>query len=453
VATVLGLLGLATLVARPDHSWADPAVPLGSPEDALPNVLLLTIDTLRSDRLSAYGYHRPTSPHLDRLLAGGARLTQARTVEPLTNPALTSLITARYPHEHGGTRNGLRMRPGLDSLPKLLSRRGYQTAAFVANWTLRDRISGLGEHFGTYEEVLTKRRWFGLFKGEADAADVTDAALAWLADYGGRRRPFLLWVHYVDPHAPYQLHKEFAPRLGLGGRGSLSKSDRYDTEVAFVDHHVGRLLAAIEDQPRLARRTLVVFTADHGESLGEHGYWGHGRNLHEPGLRIPMGFTWADRIRPQVIDSPALILDVAPTVLSLLGLPPEEGFRGHDWGGVFAGGAAPAERVTWFQAHRGAVVTAEEAKNPRLGGLLEVGLLKAGMKEILDIGDLRVRLFDLHRDPAEARNLKDGEREPSDQLEEWRETVVAGLTRTGSFPPPALDPESLEQLRALGYAN
>ena len=134
-----------------------------------PDVLLITVDTLRADRLSAYGYRRPTTPNLDALLAAGVRFSAARAVEPLTAPAMTSLLTALAPHEHGATRNGLAMRPGLQSWPRTLARRGYRSAAFVGNWTLRERLSGLQEHFGSYQTITSRRRWLGLLKGEATA--------------------------------------------------------------------------------------------------------------------------------------------------------------------------------------------------------------------------------------------------------------------------------------------
>jgi len=419
-----------------------------------PNVLLITIDTLRTDRLSIYGYERKTSPNLDRLLGRGARFTEARTVEPLTNPALSSMVTSLYPHEHGGTRNGLRMRRGLSSLPKLLDRHGYLTAAFIGNWTLKNRLSGLGEHFGVYREVLTKKRWFGLFKGEANAEDLTDRALEWLDTYGGRRRPFLLWVHYVEPHAPYVCHEEYFAQLGIeASKGNPSKSDCYDTEIAFADHHVGRLLGRIHGDPRLDRRTILFFAADHGESLGEHGYWGHGRNLHEPNLHIPLGVTWTGRIEPQVIDAPALLLDTAPTVLGLLGLEVPAGFHGQDWSPVFAGKKAPEARTTWFQAHKGAVLTAREAENARSDGLLQVGMLAGGMKEILEVNGHDLLLFDLQHDPQETRPLVEEDHEPSEELFAWYEQVETGLDQAGHYPPPVLDEESVEQLKALGYGR
>ena len=142
-----------------------------------PYVLLVTVDTLRADRLSSYGYGRPTSPNIDALLERGLRFSRARTVEPLTNPALASMLTGIEPHRHGASRNGLRVEQGLESLPKILARNGWLTAAFVSNWTLKDNVSRLGEHFEEYGEVFTRRRWLGLLNAEATATDVTDEAL------------------------------------------------------------------------------------------------------------------------------------------------------------------------------------------------------------------------------------------------------------------------------------
>ncbi|HYH47123.1 MAG TPA: sulfatase [Thermoanaerobaculia bacterium] len=448
-------LGLALLLAR-----AGGAARQAEPAPRFPNVLVITIDTLRADRLSGYGYRRATSPHLDRLLAGGARFTQARTVEPLTNPAICSLWTSLYPHEHGGTRNGLRMRPELPSLSGILGRRGYRTAAFVGNWTLKDRISGLGEHFGRYDEVFTRKRWLGLFKGEADARDLTDTALGWLREHRAReRRPFLLWVHYVEPHAPYRLHERFAGRLGIAP-AAANRGDRYDSEIAFVDEQVGRLLAVIGEDPRLAANTLVVFTADHGESLGEHGYWGHGRNLYEPGLRIPFGISWPGRLRPAAIDAPAVTLDVAPTVLGLVGLPVPAGFRGFDWAPVLQGRAAPPrDRVTLHQAHKGAVLSAQETQGARRRGLLAVAVISAGRKEIFGLSERDLHLFDLGRDPRESRNLAGGAGaivsggRPSERLLMSLADVDRGLVASDRLGPAELDPEQVQALRALGYVE
>ncbi len=429
------------------------------PVQRFPNILVVTIDTLRADRVSAYGYRRPTTPQIDRLLAAGARFTQARTVEPLTNPSLCSLWTSIHPHEHGATRNGLRLRPDATSAARILARRGFRTAAFVGNWTLRNEISGLGEHFEHYGEVFTRKRWLGPFKGEATAEDLTDDALDWLGEQQEKevRRPFLLWVHYVEPHAPYRLQESFAPRLQIATTAEVSRSDRYDTEVAFADHHVGRLLAAIQGDPELAANTLIVFAADHGESLGEHSYWGHGRNLYEPTLRIPLGMVWPGRIRPgTTIEAPALNIDVAPTLLGLAGLPIPPAFEGYDWSAVLRGtGVAPRERVMWFQAHKGAVLSPQEIQSARRKGLLENAVVSSPemRKEIFRPGERRRSVFDLLRDPRELHSLAKGTPGLSAGLQAWLTDLGRGLTNSDRLAKKTIAPEDVQALRALGYAE
>jgi arylsulfatase A-like enzyme len=441
----------ATLLAA---LFASPAVHAAEAHRSPPNVLVVSIDTLRADHLSGYGYPRPTSPAIDRLLAAGARFDEARTVEPLTSPAAASMLTSLHPHEHGSTRNGVSLRRGLPSLPKELDRSGYQTAAFIANWTLKNTMSGLGEHFQGFQEVLTRKRWLGLVAGEATAEDVNEAAVAWLDEHAGRRRPFFVWVHYVEPHAPYEFQGEVAARLGLRDRSETGRIDRYDTEVAFVDHYVGELVRRIEDDPALAGNTLVVVTADHGESLGEHGYWGHGRRLFEPGLHIPLVFYWPGRLEPRRLTAPASILDVAPTILGLLGHDVPPTFRGFDWAPVLTAGAEPPSGRTFgFQAHKGAVVDGDETARSRSKGLIAVGLLRDGEKEILHMGRRVHQLFDLDRDADERKNLRRGHSQPSAELQLWRQEVEEGLMRADDEPLPHLDDEAVEKLKALGYLD
>ena len=279
-------IAFCALVVAP--IWAAICLPLA----AAPNILLISVDTLRADRMSSYGYERATTPNIDKLLARGVRFSDARTIEPLTAPALASMLTSLPPHEHGASRNGLRMRGKLVSFSKILGRRGYSTAAFVGNWTLQDRLTGLGEHFETYNAVLDRKRWLGMIKSEATAQDLNERALEWLGEHleAKRRKPFLLWVHYVEPHGPYELHGSMLDQLGIDFGTEAEAADRYDTEVAWVDARIADLLDGVFE--RVSREeTLVVFVADHGESLGDHGYWGHGRHLYDASLRIPMGVT------------------------------------------------------------------------------------------------------------------------------------------------------------------
>ncbi|MDX1643894.1 MAG: sulfatase [Thermoanaerobaculia bacterium] len=438
IATLTGLVLILAAVT-----------PLGA--ESLPHVVIVSVDTLRSDRLGGYGYERPTSPNIDRLMAEGVRFAEARTVEPLTSPGLGSLVTSLYPHEHGSTRNGVAMRDGLPSFVKILARRGYRTAAFVGNWTLTDKLSGLGEHFEVYEAVLKRKRWL-FWAGEANADDLNQAALGWLERHREQNptERVALWVHYVEPHGPYHYHEEFADRLGIVG--VPGKRDRYDSEVAFVDDRIGRLLEAIDEELDGEPR-LTIFTADHGESLGEHGYWGHGRNCHAPGLRIPLSFSWPGEIAPATVRAPALITDVATTVLGLLGLPSQESFHGYDWSALLRGVAEPPPAgPSFFQAHKGAV-RGGEAEKVRQRGLLEVARVEGDRKEIVRVRSGDRWVYDLERDPGETESLVPERSPMSPQLRDWRKVVQAGLALSDVLPPPSLTPDEIEQLRALGYLD
>ncbi|MGH9379757.1 MAG: sulfatase [Thermoanaerobaculia bacterium] len=420
-----------------------------------PSVLLLTVDTLRADRVSGYGYGRPTTPHLDRLMERGVRFTQARTEEPLTGPALVTMLTSLAPHQHGASRNGLRMRERLPSLPKALGRRGYRTVAAVANWTLRDELTGLAEHFDIYSEVLTRNRWFGLFREEAMADAVTDSALDLLEEQidDEPQRPVLLWAHYVDPHAPYERHEEVLEQLGLERWRDLGKEDRYDTEIAFTDREIGRLLDALRHLDA-DREWLIVFAADHGESLGEHGYWGHGRHAYEGTLRIPLAVVWPGVVAPGTSAAPAVLADVAPTVLSLAGEDGAEHLPGRNWAALLRGGGeSPEARVTLHQAHKGAVQGYQDADHARSRGLLEVARIEGQIKEILRVKSGRCLRFDLRADPAETKDLAAEDGACSDAIHRLAEEVRQGLHASDELPPPSLSAEDVEQLRSLGYLD
>ena len=173
VLATLAILGTSSSVAAEDP----------------PSIVVITIDALRADRLGCYGYGRETSPNIDALIDSGVRFERAWTPEPLTGPAMCSMVTGLPPHRHAATRNGLRMQAGLDSLPKILARNGWNTAGFVGTWTLKDNLTLLGEHFETFGERLERKRWFGILNSEATCEDVTEDALDWV---GTPSRPRLV---------------------------------------------------------------------------------------------------------------------------------------------------------------------------------------------------------------------------------------------------------------------
>ncbi len=449
-ALLLALVSPIRLAAQAPTPQDRPSQDRRANDEPRPHILMIAVDTLRYDRLSFHGAGRPTSPQIDKLLSTGASFDQARVVEPLTAPSMISMITSLQPHEHGASRNGIPMRERIPSIPKVLDRLGYRTAAFVGNWTLRDKVSGLGEHFDDYQEVLTKKRWFGLLFGEADADDLTDTTLEWVDEYFStpHRRPMFLWTHYVDPHAPYVLHEEHAAALGIPTRGEVSKSDRYDTEVAFVDHAIGELIAGVRKYVA-EEDLLVIFVSDHGENLGEHDYWGHGRYLWEENLKVPMSFTWKGRIPSQRIDSFASTLDLGPTLLGLLDLPVPEVFEGFDWSPLILRGEKPPQRTTYHQAHKGAAQGS--AANARKSGLLEVALVGSGGKEVYRLKNEKHQIYEILKDPGEKKPQQLEALSP--EMQAWLKDVREGLSRSDHAPVPELDPESIEKLRALGYID
>ena len=406
--------------------------------------------------MSCYGYSRNTSPNLDQLLESGAMYTAARTVEPLTAPALASMLTSLAPHEHGSTRNGLRVRGDLPSLPRILRRQGFRVGAFVGSWTLRDKLWGMAAHFDHFEDVLTKARWYGLVKREASAVDINERAIEWLTDHKKEAgsRPFFAWVHYVEPHAPYKMQREFLDQLGPSPDGDVySSKGRYDSEIAYVDFYATDLVKQVREMFGDGEM-LILFAADHGESLGEHNYWGHGRHLYEATLRIPMGVIWPGRIEPMAIGAPATIIDIAPTVLGLLGIDVPDFFQGFDWTGVLVGGEAPPEdRVTTYQAHKGSVGPKEEQVKLRQRGLLQVARIEGNRKEIYRLGNQRRMVFNLARDPSEIDDEVDAQSSISEPLRIWLETVKSGLLVSDELPPPSMSEEDVEAMRALGYID
>ena len=418
-----------------------------------PSVVVITVDAMRADHLGSYGYSKSTSPNIDRLMSQGLRFERAWTPEPLTGPAMCSMVTGLEPHDHAATRNGLRMKSGLNSLPKILADNGWKTAAFVGTWTLKNNLTLLGEHFETYGERLERKRWFGILNSEATCEDVTDDALDWLGEERkkGPEKPFFLWVHYIEPHAPYRFHQDYADRIGVND-DQLTKIDRYDTEIAAVDESIARLLAGVR-QAVDDKDLLVVLTADHGESLGEHNYWGHGRYLYEPSLRIPLGISWNGVIPAGTVSSQATLLDLMPTLLELVGVDFPVDLPGRSWAKTARGADELDERVGCYQAHRGAVhgESSRESDKKRSKGLLWVGVINGDKKEMVKVSRQLIQIYDLSTDPGELETLAAIDAKPSDSLAACLARVAEGLGSLDELATQKLDDETVEKLKALGY--
>ncbi len=272
-------------------------------------VLLVSVDTLRADHVGSYGAQLAHTPQMDTIAVGGVRFETAISPAPLTLPAHASLLTGLDPPAHGVRHNSIhRLAAGLPTLAERMRQAGYATAAVVGSLVL-DRRFGLARGFDSYDDAMAGRRSGIAGYGERPADQVVDAALAWLADAPPR---YFLWVHFYDPHAGYS-----APR----GFASAFANQPYAAEVAFVDAQLGRLLEAVRARGG-ERGLLVVLTSDHGESLGEHGELTHSYTLYDATQRVPLLLHGAGLPAGRVVEAPVRLVDVAPTLLELVGAEP-----------------------------------------------------------------------------------------------------------------------------------
>lgn len=417
------------------------------------DVVVISLDTTRADHLSLYGYPLATSPNLDRFAAKAVVFQSARTVVPLTGPSHASLFTSLYPHQHGAFRNGIPLRKDVPTLARILSARGYDCAAFLSGWTLKSRLCGLQEGFRVYDETFTQR--YKLLNRERAAEDVTQAVLAFL-DSGRYSRPLFLFVHYFDPHDPYRRHKGFRESLGAQaaalGWTLPGKVCDYDNEISYMDSHLGELLLQIEKRGLLDHAVLWI-VGDHGESLGEHGYWGHGRRVYEPNLRIPMVlFAPAWFRTPARIMEPVTTLDVLPTLFGLLSEPLEDiPMEGRDLSGFLArGDNLPVERL-YFETFKGTLRSLTKVVAPEVPPLPSLfGCLDGNFKCIIGNEGNSVEIYDLNSDNTETKNLAAKGTYPFTVSE-----ILSWYEQGRSRQPVSVDvaPEDLEGLKSLGYIN
>ena len=410
----------------------------GAVAGAAPNIVLLSVDTLRADRLGAYGYERPTSPHLDAFAAEARVFEDAVCETPLTNPSLGAMMSSRFPRMVGATRNGLKMPENVPLVAEQFQRAGYHTFCVQSNWTLKNKLSGLARGFDIYDDAFTKKRW-GILKAERDGDDVTRLALAYL-EKRPADRPFFAWIHYSDPHAPYKMHKALNPAgkraWGLGRKEKVQIL--YDSEVAYTDSEISKVLAALPEG------TIVVFVGDHGESLFEHDYLGHGRRVYHNNLHIPLVIRGAG-IEAGRSAAPVRGIDVGPTLLGLAGLPKGEGMLGLD----LLREDVPMDRHRVVETYGGAVPNLPGVKGAMAdSGPMRQAVIHAGWKLIL--GGDAPELYYLPDDPGELTDRAVSEparaQEMNAFIKSWEEAAPATGQATEN-----LDADDRKALEALGY--
>ncbi len=388
------------------------------------NVLLVTIDTLRADALGVYG-GRAATPNLDRLAAAGARFTFAHAHAVVTLPSHTSILTGRLPYEHGMRDNsGFRVKDGTETLATRLKAQGFATSAFVAGFPLTKRF-GLTPGFDVYDDQLPEMMSASSYSMPERRADVVvPRAVDWIGRQPGR---FFSWVHLFDPHSPYKPPDEFLTQYA---------AQPYDGEVAFVDRALGPLFDRLAT---LARPTLVVVTADHGESLGEHGELTHGMFAYEATLRVPLIVAVVDpsagRLpRGTAIDRPVRHVDIAPTVLEAVGLPAPAALSGTSLLEVMRERTGP-DRPTYFESMTYNLV---RGWAPLRGVLVE-------REKYIDLPI--AERYDLAADSKEERNLAT---ESAGRLQVLV-NVLRGYNTALPSRPGREAADVTRSLRALGY--
>lgn len=394
------------------------------------NILLVTIDTLRADALSSYGGPAST-PNLDRLAASGARFTFAHAHAVVTLPSHTSILTGRFPYEHGMRDNsGFRVKEGTGTLATWLKAAGFSTGAFVGGFPVTKRF-GLAPGFDVYDDQMPELTGaLTISMPERPADQVVARAIDWI---GAQQNRFFSWVHVFDPHSPYEPPEPHR---------AAHAAQPYHGEVAWTDQALAPLFEKLR---ALSRPTLVIVTADHGESLGDHGELTHGMFAYEPTLRVPLilatievgerrGLTRAES-RGVVIDAPARHVDIAPTVLELAGVPAVQ-TSGTSLVPLVTLASTP-DRPSYFEAMTYNLVR---------GWAPLRGVIVERSKYI----DLPIpELYDLAADPGETSNVADRAR---DRLQ-----VMTGMLRGFNVAPPNRPGQesaaAREALRSLGYVT
>jgi len=430
-----------------------------------PNVMLISIDTLRKDHCSAYGYERNTTPNLRVLAEQGARFDLAYAPSSSTAPSHATMFTALYPITHQVLKQGHKLSQEDYTLAECLSANGYQTAAVVASFVL-DAKFGFSQGFSFYDDTFKLSTSSIQRKYWADQPDVIDQradettrkAIGWLRKQRSWEQPFFLFVHYFDPHAPYDPPKPIVSQLVPHGKEQTDLEKivrRYDGEIAFTDREIGKLLTAMKHMG-IEENTLVVLTSDHGEGLGQHDHLGHSINIYEEAVRVPLILRWPERIaQGSVFSRQVELVDLAPTILDLIGIKPD-GFscQGRSLAASLRGESSlDKDRPIYLyrEYYKDRQMKLLSGKNVRLDGE-KFGIRLGDWKYIEGKEENTKELFDLAADPHELVNLSNTfpkkTAELATQLTEWKKGHARKETVRNRIPE-----EDLERLKALGYVN
>jgi arylsulfatase A-like enzyme/Flp pilus assembly protein TadD len=396
-------------------------------------VVLVTIDTLRADRVGCYGYAAAETPHLDQLAKRGVLFENAISQVPLTPPSHASMFTGVNPPVHqvrdvGGFTLGATHK----TLARVLGEQGWATAAFVGSVVLKKSV-GLQQGFQTYDDRIPEPEEEGPARGHADrpAGEVVDLAIGWLKSQD-RKTPIFLWVHLYDPHAPFTPPSPFKESF---------RQRLYDGEIAYTDHELGRLLKVMEER-ELLNNSLVAVLSDHGESLGEHGEFSHGVFLYDATIRIPWILAGPGVPQGKRVPDQARTIDLLPTIVELLGGNLSEKRQGVSLTPAFSG-----QSVETQDAYA-------ETLFPRINlGWAELRAIRTNKWKYIQAP--KPELYDLENDPGEQKNVIDAHPKEGSELRTRLQQLYSDLSgaSTEKVAVGRVDPQLEKQLRSLGYLS
>jgi len=398
------------------------------------NVVLITIDTLRSDRVSAYGSDLVDTPNIDGFASEGVLFSNAASTVPFTLPAHSSILTGLYPPGHGVRENvGYTLDPGIPTLAEVLSSGGWNTAGFVSAFVLDGRW-GIGRGFDHYFDDFDLAEFdTPNLSSVQRSGDVTIAeAVRWL-DSRPKSSPFFLWLHLYDPHDPYTPPEPFK---------SMYPNRPYEGEVAYTDSLIGEFRTSLEERG-LLDRSLVILTADHGEGLGDHGEASHGFFVYDTTIHVSLIVRPpAGSVEGRVVDSAVSHVDIFPTILDAARLAAPKAVHGQSLLPMVAGENVELVRGVY-----------SESLYPLLHyGWAPLRVIRTGNRKLISAP--RPEVFDVRSDPREKRDLSLEQpaitAELEQQLGELRTKIEVDAPAVGAAPD--IDAETLAQLQALGYA-
>ncbi len=426
-----------------------------------PNILMISMDTVRRDHCSSYGYQQSTTPNLDAFCKQGTIFDQAYAPTSTTGPSHATMFTSLYPIAHHVKKNGLKLSENHITIAEILKSQGYQTSAIIGSFVLSARF-GYSQGFSFFDESFelqgSKHRVKSWEGNKIDGAFcrrgnyVTNNAISWLKNKCDPDEPFFLFAHYFDPHNPYDPHEPFLSKFYPSKKNPNELEEtigKYDGEIAFIDYEIGKLLNVIK-QMGLEEETLVIITSDHGEGLMEHNRMYHGVNIYEEAVRVPLLMRWPNVIkRGRIINNPVSLIDLTPTILDLIGINPDNWpFQGKSLVLRLQGESGSYENPIYlYRRHYKKGIVGKTYVNGEQYGV------RIGSWKYIEGKDEKLKLlFNIATDPQESKNLCTSHLKRAKDLEShlkyWKKEHVQANNVLNKIPE-----KELERLKALGYVE